>query len=185
MALSTGTRSGSARSARNAGERMFPPGERRDTVSPVRRREPFATRRSPIHGLGVFATRRIRAGRRLIVYEGEELTEAAVDARYGGEAANDPHTLLFHVGGDRYIDASVGGNDARFINHSCGPNCESVILDGRVVIRAIRNIQPGTELTYDYALEIERGASRARRALFACRCGARSCRGTMLEPRRR
>ena len=146
------------------------------------RKPPFATRRSPIHGLGVFATRRIRAGRRLIVYEGEELTEAAVDARYDGDAAEDPHTLLFHLGDDRYIDASVGGNDARFINHSCGPNCESVVLDGQIVIRAIRNIQPGAELTYDYALEIEKRASRARRALYSCRCGAPSCRGTMLEP---
>lgn len=146
-----------------------------------RTRPPFAKRRSAIHGDGVFATRRIRAGRKLIEYAGQVLTSKAVEARYDEAAADDPHTLLFHVGGDRYIDASVGGNDARFINHSCDPNCETEVSDGRVSIRAIRNIQPGAELTYDYALEIEKGASRSRRSRYACRCGAATCRGTMLD----
>lgn len=137
-------------------------------------------RRSAIHGLGVFATRRIRDGRRLIAYEGQVLTTAEVRARYDDADADDPYTLLFHAGPDRYVDASVGGNDARFINHSCEPNCEAGLLDDRVLIRAIRNIQPGVELTYDYALEIEKTASKKRRSLFACRCGAARCRGTML-----
>ena len=143
-------------------------------------RVPFVRRRSSIHGSGVFATRRIRAGRRLIPYLGQVLTEAEVDARYDGPAADDPHTMLFHVEGDRYIDASVHGNDARFINHSCEPNCETEVADGGIWIRAIRNIQPGVELTYDYSLEIEKRPSRKRRAQYACRCGARKCRGTML-----
>lgn len=142
---------------------------------------PFARRRSAIHGYGVFATRRIRAGRTLIEYAGQALTSKAVEARYDEAAADDPHTLLFHVGGDRYIDASVGGNDARFINHSCDPNCEAEVSEDRVSIRAIRNIQPRAELTYDYALEIEKGASRSRRSRYACRCGAATCRGTMLD----
>ncbi len=148
---------------------------------PRRRIPPFARRRSAIHGFGVFATSRIRRGRTLIAYEGQALTSAAVRARYDEAAADDPHTLLFHVGGDRYIDAAVGGNDARFINHSCDPNCEAEVSNGAVVIRAIRNIQPGTELAYDYALEIEKGASRARKSLYACRCDAATCRGTMLD----
>lgn len=152
---------------------------------PRRRRPlPFVVRRSRIHGRGVFATRRIRPGRDLIAYEGQILTEAQADARYDDEA-DDPHTLLFHVEGDRYIDASVGGNDARFINHSCDPNCESVVQDGAILIRSIRNIQPGAELTYDYALEIEADPPPARRALYECRCGAPRCRGTMLEEIRR
>jgi SET domain-containing protein len=95
---------------------------------------------------------------------------------------DDPHTLLFHLGGDRYVDASVGGNDARFINHSCDPNCESVVSDGAIWIRAIKNIQPRVELTYDYSLEIERRASRARRSRYLCHCGTSKCRGTMLAP---
>jgi uncharacterized protein len=142
---------------------------------------PFAKRRSAIHGFGVFATRRIRPEQRLIAYEGQSLTTSAVRARYDEAAADDPHTLLFHVGGDRYIDASVGGNDARFINHSCDPNCEAVVWDGAIVIRSIRNIQPCVELTYDYSLEIEKGASRARRARYACRCSAAQCQKTMLD----
>jgi uncharacterized protein len=147
-------------------------------------RPPFAKRRSAIHGLGVFATRRIRAGRLLIAYLGQALTTAQVRARYTDDDADDPHTLLFHLGGDRYIDAGVGGNDARFINHSCDPNCDPEVLDGVIWIRAIRNIQPGVELTYDYSLEIEKRASRSRRSRYACRCGTAKCRGTMLgDPR--
>ncbi len=147
---------------------------------PKRPRPPFVKRRSKIHGLGVFSTRRIRRGRTLIPYLGEILTTAKVRARYGGEV-DEPHTFLFHLGDDRYVDAGVGGNDARFINHSCDPNCEAELSDGTIWISAIRNIQPGVELTYDYSLEIERGASRPRRNRYACRCGATRCRGTMLE----
>jgi SET domain-containing protein len=146
-----------------------------------RTRPPFAKRRSSIHGFGVFATRRIRVRQSLIDYEGRILTPAQVEARYDEDAADDPHTLLFDVGDGKRIDASLGGNDARFINHSCDPNCEAE-LSGRVVsIRALRNIQPGAELTYDYSLQIENGASRARRSLYACRCSATACRGTMLD----
>jgi uncharacterized protein len=143
-------------------------------------RPPFAARRSRIHGTGVFATRRIRAGRTLVAYLGQILTAAEVDARYADEA-DDPHTFLFHLGGDRYVDAAVGGNDARFINHSCDPNCEAELSDGVVWIRALRNIQPGVELTYDYALEIEKRPSRSRRLRYTCRCGAARCRGSMLS----
>jgi SET domain-containing protein len=146
-------------------------------------RMPFVRRRSSIHGSGVFATRRIRADQRLIAYLGEILTEAEVEARYDGPDADDPHTMLFHVEGDRFIDATIGGNDARFINHSCAPNCETEVSDGGIWIRAVRNIQPGVELTYDYSLEIEDRASRRRKSQYACRCGAAKCRGTMLEQR--
>jgi len=153
---------------------------------PTRPRRPLAKRHSKIHGTGVFATKRIRPGRTLLAYVGEILTEAEVDARYTGDAAEDPHTFLFGCGKGRYVDASVGGNDARFINHSCDPNCETELSDGVIWISAIRNIQPGAELTYDYCLEIERDASRSRRSRYACRCGAARCRGTMLAgpPRR-
>lgn len=144
-------------------------------------RSPFAKRRSAIHGVGVFATRRIRAGRLLIAYLGQALTTSEVRKRFHDDDADDPHTLLFHLGGDRYIDAGVGGNDARFINHSCDPNCDPEVLDGAIWIRAVKNIQPGVELAYDYSLEIEKGASRKRSGLYTCRCGAAKCRRTMLD----
>jgi uncharacterized protein len=124
---------------------------------------------------------RIRAGRLLVAYLGQPLSEAQVRARYSDDDADDPHTFLFSLGGDRYIDAGVGGNEARFINHSCDPNCEAQLSDGAIWIRAIKNIQPGVELTYDYALEIEKRASRRRRSRYTCRCEAPTCRGTMLD----
>ena len=117
----------------------------------------------------------------LITYRGQGLTEAEVRARYGDDDADDPHTFLFYVAADRYIDAGIGGNDARFINHSCDPNCEAVLSDSTIWIRASKNIQPGVELTYDYSLQIEKRASRSRRDRYACRCGTTTCRGTMLD----
>ena len=73
---------------------------------------------------------------------GRPLTKAQARERYSDDDGDDPYTLLFHLGGDRYIDAAVDGNDARFINHSCDPNCDPEVLDGAIWIRAIRNIQP-------------------------------------------
>jgi hypothetical protein len=141
-------------------------------------------RQSPVHGQGLFAARRIRPGSRIVEYTGERLDERAMRARYDESKAADSHTLLFQIGPRSYIDASVGGNAARFANHSCRPNCETLQEDDRVFIVAIRNIQRGVELTYDYALQIERGHSAARARAFACHCGAPRCRGTMLARRR-
>ena len=146
-------------------------------------RPPFATRRSKIHGTGVFATRRIRPGQLLIPYLGQVITTAVARKRYGGKAANGSPTYLFHLDGDRYVDAAVDGNDARFVNHSCEPNCDPEVLDGAIWIRSIRNIQPGVELAYDYALQLEKGSSREKRSRYTCRCGAAKCRGTMLDVR--
>jgi SET domain-containing protein len=143
-----------------------------------------AVRRSRVHGLGTFATRPYRAGRRVIEYTGEIIDDEEVERRYADEADN-PHTFLFEIGRRTSIDASVGGNAARYINHSCEPNCEAVQTGQRVFIVALRRIQPGEELFYDYRLQIERDASNARRRIFACRCGSAKCRGTMLEGGRR
>jgi len=130
----------------------------------------------------VFTNRRIRTGSRIIEYVGERLDAAAVEARYGGPAAEDPHTMLFSLDSGGCIDASVGGNAARFINHSCAPNCEAIQEGDRIFIFAIRNIPPGVELAYDYALQIERNPSAARLRQYGCRCGAPTCRGTVLDP---
>ena len=92
------------------------------------------------------------------------------------------HTFLFTVTARTVIDAAVGGNDTRFINHSCAPNCEAVIEDGRVFIDALRTIMPGEELVYDYAYEREADAGPEAEALYPCHCGAKACRGTILAP---
>ena len=148
-----------------------------------RDRKLFEVRPSPVHGFGAFALRRIRPGTRIVEYVGERLTGDEVDARYADEEADHWRTFLFRVGDDAYIDASRQGNDSRFINHSCDPNCESDVIDGHIYITALRDIPPGAELTYDYALEMEEEPLPSWEAHYACRCGSARCRGTMLEPR--
>ncbi|HTY49187.1 MAG TPA: SET domain-containing protein-lysine N-methyltransferase [Steroidobacteraceae bacterium] len=142
-------------------------------------------RRSKVHGSGVFAVRRIRKGTRIIEYLGERMSHARVNQRYEDHDERDNHTFLFSVDRNVVIDASVGGNEARFINHSCNPNCESVIEDRRVFIDALRTIEPGEELGYDYQIGRDRDDPANVDEIYACRCGAAGCRGTMLWPARR
>lgn len=146
---------------------------------------PIEVRESLLHGLGVFATRRIRKGTRIIEYLGERVSHAEADRRYESKNADDAHTFLFIVDRRTVIDAGVDGNEARFVNHACAPNCESVIEDRRVFIDALRTIQPGEELTYDYQIQREPGDPPDVDEIFACRCGAANCRGSMLWPPRR
>lgn len=138
-------------------------------------------RNSKIHGRGVYAVAPIKKGTRIMEYLGERISHAEADARYEKKGDDDGHTFLFIASNRTVIDAGVEGNDARFINHSCNPNCETVIENSRVFIDAIRNIKPGEELGYDYQLTWESTDDPAELALYACRCGARKCRGTMLD----
>ena len=156
---------------------------RAKSAAPARTKaEPmFTVRRSRIHGRGVYATRRIRKGTRIVEYIGERISHDVADDRYDAKVDDDGHTFLFVVDDDICIDAGVGGNAARFINHSCNPNCETIIDDKRVFIEAIRTIQPGDELGYDYQLTWESTDDPEELALYACRCGAPQCRGTMLD----
>lgn len=145
---------------------------------------PFEIRSSPFQGLGVFATERIAAGVRLIEYAGERLTPAEADERYPDVAGERHHTFLFAIDDDIVIDAAVGGNDARLINHSCDPNCDAVIDDGRIWIETIRVVESGVELTYDYAYVLDERHSPAAKRRFPCHCGATTCRGTILAKKR-
>jgi uncharacterized protein len=138
------------------------------------------TRTSGIHGRGVYAIAPIRKGARVIEYIGERISHAEADRRYE-QKEDDGHTFLFIASSRTVIDAGVNGNDARFINHSCNPNCETVIEGSRVFIDAVRNIKPGEELGYDYQLTWESTDDPAELALYACHCGAKKCRGTMLD----
>jgi uncharacterized protein len=139
-------------------------------------------RRSRVHGNGVFALRRIRKGTRVIEYTGEHVSHKEADRRYETHNANDNHTFLFILDGRTVIDAGVGGNEARFINHSCEPNCESVIENHRIYIYATRTIEPGEELAYDYQIQREQDDPPNIEAIYRCHCGAPGCRGTMLAP---
>jgi len=143
---------------------------------------PIEVRNSRIHGRGVYAIAPIKRGTRVIEYLGERISHREADRRYELKADDDGHTFLFVAGPRVVIDAGVGGNEARYINHSCDPNCETVIENARVFIEAIRNIEPGEELGYDYQLTWESTDDPDELALYACRCGASRCRGTMLDP---
>jgi len=145
---------------------------------------PFEIRPSPMQGLGAFATRRIPAGTRLIEYAGERLTPDAADARYPDGIDERHHTFLFAIDDDIVIDAAVDGNDARFINHSCDPNCDAIIDDGRIWIETIRDVAPGEELAYDYAYVLDERHSPAAKRRYPCSCGAVNCRGTILAKKR-
>lgn len=144
-----------------------------------------AARNSKIHGRGVYAIAPIKKGTRIFEYIGERISHAEADRRYAEKQADDGHTFLFIASHRTVIDASVGGNDARFINHSCNPNCETSIEEingrNRVFIDAIRDIKPGEELGYDYQLTWESTDDPEELALYQCRCGAKRCRGTMLD----
>jgi len=149
------------------------------------RSDMIRVRRSRVHGRGVFALRRIRKGTRIIEYLGDRVSHREADRRYAGKRSDDNHTFLFIVDRGVVIDGGSHGNDARYINHGCDPNCESTIEDRRIFIEAIRTIQPGEELTYDYQIGRDKSDPPNIDEVFACRCGAASCRGSMLWPPRR
>ena len=137
-------------------------------------------RRSRIQGRGVFALRPIAKGTRVIEYTGERISDAEAEARCNDEALKRHHTFLFAVSTRTVVDASHEGSDARFINHSCDPNCETVIERSRIYIDAIRDIPAGAELSYDYWYSTDDTYTDAElRRLYPCRCGAPACRGTL------
>ena len=144
---------------------------------------PFAVRGSKIAGRGAFAVRPIAKGERIVEYLGERVSHAVADARYDDHKGGLHHTFLFTVSRKVVIDATVDGNEARFINHSCDPNCESVIEGGRVFIDAAKPIKAGAELTYDYAYTRDGSETEEEETgLYGCRCGAKTCRGSILAP---
>ena len=146
---------------------------------------PFKVVHSPVHGRGIVATEPIADGERIIEYVGEKITPAEADRRYPFVEGEPQHTFLFSVSDRVIIDASSGGNVSRFINHSCDPNCEAEIERGRVFIHAIRNIEPGEELGYDYWFVLEEPHNKKNKELYKCNCGAKNCRGTMLADKRK
>ena len=143
------------------------------------------TRRSGVHGKGVFALQNIAEGQTLIEYVGEIISWPEAQARHPHDPAQPNHTFYFHIDEHRVIDAVVGGNSSRWINHACDPNCEADEQNGRIFIKALRNIQAGEELNYDYGLIIDERYTARLKAEYPCWCGAAQCRGTLLAPKRR
>jgi hypothetical protein len=141
----------------------------------------YVVRDSDIHGRGVFAADKIRKGTTIIEYKGDRTTWDIASLRPDSDPDNPYHTFIFELSDGRVIDAGVKGNAARWINHSCDPNCTtSETAKGRVYIEARRKIRSGEELTYDYRLSYDGRVTRKVREAFACRCGTAACRGSML-----
>ncbi|RYF41884.1 MAG: SET domain-containing protein, partial [Comamonadaceae bacterium] len=141
------------------------------------------TRKSGIHGKGVFAVQDIAEGETLIEYVGEVVSWKEAQRRHPHDPKDPNHTFYFHVDEDRVIDAKYGGNSSRWINHSCDPNCEADEEGGRVFIKALQNIPAGTELNYDYGLILDEPYTQKVLAEYPCWCGAKNCRGTLLAPK--
>lgn len=135
-------------------------------------------RASGVHGRGVYATQPIAKGTRIIEYTGTRVLWEDVP-----ENPDDPRTFLFGLdNGKDVIDPEIGGNEARWINHSCNPNCEAIEDDDeRIFIEALRDLRPGEELFYDYQLEVDEPITPEVEEESRCNCGAANCRGTMLE----
>ena len=121
---------------------------------------------SPIHGTGGFATAQIEPDTALIEYVGERISKAESASR----CAQD-NRFIFHLDDDFDLDGSVSWNPARWINHSCAPNCEAQLIDGRIWIVAVRPIQPGEEISFNYSYDLEEYRDHP------CRCGTRDCVG--------
>lgn len=151
-------------------------------------REPlYVVRNSYIHGRGVFAARYIRKGTRILEYTGERISNAEADRRYDDTRMKRHHTFLFTLDSKTVVDGAIkaGGGDASYINHSCEPNCEAVIEEKKIYIHALRGIEPGTELAYDYQYERTGKNDAQLEKFYVCRCGADSCRGSIMKPARK
>lgn len=152
----------------------------------------LAARRSAIHGNGLFALVDIPRGTRLIQYRGRLLTHAQADRLYADDGETG-HTFLFTLNDKYIVDGNVGGNVARWANHSHAPNCETVIEEhpggdrrrDRIFLDAIADIRAGDEVTFDYHIVLEVRHTPRLKKLWTCLCGAPECTGTLLESKRR
>jgi SET domain-containing protein len=124
--------------------------------------------RSSIHRWGVYAGEPIPAGRKVIEYTGERISRRETKRR----SEVSKFTYLFTLDPYWTIDGAAGGSGAEYVNHSCEPNLVSRIVRGHILYIALRDIEPGEELTIDYRFDkdVER---------VTCKCGSASCRGTI------
>lgn len=149
----------------------------------VTRRQPWhLVKASTLHGNGVFAARDIPAGTRILEYAGRRITPEQADALHPVNPDDPYHTFFFALSSGKIIDGGQRGNDSRWINHCCAPNCEGhENSEGtRVAIVAMRDIAAGEELLYDYALVIDEEITAELKQNYRCLCGTATCRGTMI-----
>ncbi|HII72605.1 TPA: SET domain-containing protein [Candidatus Woesearchaeota archaeon] len=139
----------------------------------------FEVRRSSIHGNGVFAATSIPKGTMIIEYVGEKLTKAESDRRIeeweSKRGPDDGEVYIFELDDEYDIDGNVPENDAKFVNHSCDPNCEYYYVDGHIWYRAKKDIRPGEELSINYGFDLDDFED------YPCRCGSPNCVGYIVD----
>jgi len=136
---------------------------------------------SKVHGKGVFAKKNIPKGTRIFEYAGERVQKVNL----ASDLTRGLTTLIYVMNlNETYaIDGERGGNDSRFINHSCDPNCEVLYFNDTPYIYAIKEIPEGEELSFDYKYGSETDVeltTEQKKEWFPCNCGAENCRGTLL-----
>jgi SET domain-containing protein len=144
----------------------FEQGKRPDGLPGLGETDLLVFRPSPIHGLGGFAKAPIGKGRRIVEYVGERISASESFRRC--QANNE---CIFALNSEQHLDGSVPWNPARLINHSCTPNCEAEVEDGRVWIVAAGDIKPGEEITFNYGYDLVDYRD------YPCRCGSPNCVG--------
>lgn len=150
----------------------------------------IAKRRSGIHGNGVIAIAPIKKGEHIVEYKGKIITHAEADEQYYSDVGSG-HTFLFTLNEDWIVDANVNGNIARWINTGCEPNAIAFIHSedrkkpdprkDRVLIEALRKIEIGEEIIYDYGFEFDVPYTPELLKAWECRCGSPKCTGSMLK----
>lgn len=138
--------------------------------------------RSGIHNKGVFAAKDIPKGTKVIEYVGEKITKAVSDKRadrdidLNKENPDENGAVYIFELNKRYdIDGNVPYNTAKYINHSCNPNCETDIIRGKIWIIAIKDIKNGEEITYDYGYDLDNWEDHP------CKCGSDNCIGYIVR----
>ena len=142
----------------------------------------WKVKKSKIHGSGVFATKNIKKGTRIIEYIGEKIKKSEGDKRSERrikkflDSKETGSVYIFELNKKYDIDGSPEYNKARYINHSCDPNCEVDIIDDKIWISSIKNIKKGVELSYDYGYEFDEDFRD-----HPCKCGSQSCVGFIIS----
>ena len=157
----------------------------KDFLTPKKKSKYIVLRNSAIHNKGVFARVNIPKGTQIIEYVGDKITKKESDRR--AEIAlqrakykkNKGAVYIFTLNKRYDIDGDVPYNTAKFINHSCDPNCETEIIDNRIWISSIKNIKKGEEISYDYGYDIDNYKEHP------CKCGSKNCTGYIVSEEKR
>ncbi|HKO89457.1 MAG TPA: SET domain-containing protein-lysine N-methyltransferase [Burkholderiales bacterium] len=153
-------------------------------TSTKKKQKLYEVRGSAVHGRGVFAATDIPKGTRIVEYKGKRITYKEACKLYPDVDGKPTHTFLFELDDEIVIDGGQEGSAARWINHSCDPNCEAEEEDRRIFICSIRKIKKGEELGYDYGITLEERHTPKEKKRWPCYCGTKKCRGTLLAKKR-